>query len=64
MLSLRRFIDPQILHGHNQEDRILQVRNWNLHISGESGLLIMNGPENYTTGFAHQLFVDGRMTLV
>lgn len=59
-----RFSCPQILHGHDHQNRISQVKKWNLHLTGERGFLESRGPESFMTGFAHQLFVDGRSTQV
>lgn len=39
---------------------MVQVVNWKLHIDGELGFILSRGPESFTTGFAHQMFVDGR----
>lgn len=50
----------ELLHGHDQRDRLVQVVNWKLHIDGELGFILSRGPESFTTGFAHQMFVDGR----
>ncbi|KAM5341338.1 hypothetical protein ACJ41O_014369 [Fusarium nematophilum] len=54
----------EILFGHDLQDRLSQVRNWQLHQDGELGFLASRGPESFTTGFAHRLFSDGRTTLI
>ncbi|KAL4901559.1 hypothetical protein BDW74DRAFT_181570 [Aspergillus multicolor] len=56
----------EILHGHDidHQQHISQVRNWHTHIQGGMGFMLARGPDSYTSGFAHQLFVDDRSTQV
>jgi len=57
-------ISHKVLHGHDDDDRISQARKWHVHLQGAMGFIISRGPESYITGFAHQLFVNSRMTQV
>ncbi|KAK0760633.1 hypothetical protein N5P37_006828 [Trichoderma harzianum] len=38
--------------------------DWRAHIEGQLSLFLARGPESFTTGQAHQLYVDGRVLVV
>ncbi|KAJ0423215.1 hypothetical protein BJY00DRAFT_310343 [Aspergillus carlsbadensis] len=54
----------EILHGHDLLDHAGQVRKWHTHTQGGLGFVLSRGPESYTSGFAHQVFVDDRATQI
>ncbi|KAL4886475.1 hypothetical protein BJY04DRAFT_213239 [Aspergillus karnatakaensis] len=64
LASVRLLWLYEILHGHDLQDHQGQVRKWHTHIKGGMRFLLSRGPENYTSGFAHQLFADDRNTQI
>ncbi|KAL2859299.1 hypothetical protein BJX68DRAFT_261739 [Aspergillus pseudodeflectus] len=54
----------EILHRHDLQDHVGQVRKWHMHTNGGLGFVLSRGPESYTSGFAHQVFADDRATQI
>jgi hypothetical protein len=42
----------------------VQANSWQRHAEGELALMKARGPRKYARGFAHQLFLDGRLNIV
>lgn len=55
---------PQVHCGHNALDLLAQAENWRRHIHGELALIMSRVPQDYTEGYMHQLWGDGRLHLV
>ncbi|SPN99696.1 uncharacterized protein DNG_02547 [Cephalotrichum gorgonifer] len=54
----------ETLCGHDSQDPMAQARNWRHHLIGELAIIMSYPPETYTSGYMHQLFVDGRLHLI
>jgi hypothetical protein len=52
------------MYGADDKDELMQAKSWIVHISGELAILVSRGPDQYTEGHAHRLFIDGRLHLV
>lgn len=52
------------MHGADDRDKLIQAKSWTAHNSGELAILVARGPEQFTEGHAHRLFIDGRQHLV
>ncbi|KAL4957814.1 hypothetical protein BDW69DRAFT_205523 [Aspergillus filifer] len=50
------------MFGQN-DGEIRQIRNWQAHNAGEIALVSMRSPWSFISGYAHDLFADGRSTL-
>ncbi|KAF4541032.1 C6 zinc finger domain containing protein [Lasiodiplodia theobromae] len=54
----------EILFGADDRDDAAQARSWSSHIKGELVLIQARGPHAHMHGQAHQLFVDGRFSMM
>ena len=54
------------MYGANNiyKDKLAQASSWLAHTSGDIAVVAARRPEQYISGNAHRLFVDGRQHLV
>ncbi|KAH8670100.1 hypothetical protein BGZ60DRAFT_375305 [Tricladium varicosporioides] len=64
LLANKLFSLYEAMYGGDGQERFRQARSWLAHCGGDMALLISRRPEEYISGYAHRLFVDGRMALV
>ncbi|KAI0538102.1 hypothetical protein GGR58DRAFT_469480 [Xylaria digitata] len=63
LVACKLFSLVEIFHGAD-ENALLQGFKWQSHLSGMLAIIQSRTPHLYQSGFSHQLFVDGRYSLV
>lgn len=56
--------NPKAVYGEDGDGQLTQSDGWMSHNFGDMALVAGRGPTDFTSGFSHRLFVDGRLHLV